>query len=76
MSLAGRAPDFLREGIGHRVLAEQEVEDRGVLELDRLDARRGLDPRGILHDVDRREVRGRGDVLEIERELGESRVRP
>ena len=44
LSLAGRAPDALGERVGHRVLAEQEVEDRRVLELDRLDGRRGLDP--------------------------------
>ena len=63
---------LLAEGVGNRVLAQQEVEDGGVLELDRLDARRGLDPRRILDDVDGREVRGRGDVLEVEREHGES----
>src|SRR6188472_3835950 len=38
----------LRERVGHRVLTEQEVQDRCALHLDRLDGRRGLDAGRVL----------------------------
>ncbi len=49
LSLVGRGAGALRERVGHRVLAEQEVQDRRVLQLHRLDGGGGLDAGRVLH---------------------------
>ena len=66
----------LREGVGDRVLAEHEVQDRRVLELHRLDRGRGLDARRSRDDADRLEIGRGGRVLEGRAPASRARRRP